>query len=333
MSRHVLIVCNSRSADLSLHEFDLSRRSVVSRAVVELPVLAGPSNAASMALNAERTRLHLAWRGSRKEVLTFSLAADRAALALLGRMPLEDDICFLHFDAERSQLLAAAGDDVLTLPLDAGGLPHPGGRCRVGPMAHGVTALGAGRMLATACRGDALCLIEQDEAGALETVRTIAQPPGSGPRHLCRAPNGRHVYLVSQEGGEVVTLGLASGGVETLQRLAMVDDQGAGFMPMGGDISITPDGRFVLATERHSNRLVAFAVAPETGLLTRLGWAPAPDYPRALAIDPSGKFLTVLGFRGHSASIFSLGPEGEMTFLADFATGERPSWALSLPLP
>ncbi|ODT81965.1 MAG: hypothetical protein ABS76_08980 [Pelagibacterium sp. SCN 64-44] len=333
MSRHLLIVCNSRSANLSLHEFDLPGRSIVPCGMLDLPVPPGEANAASMALNAEGTRLYLAWRGSRKEVLTFALAADRAALSLLGRMPLEDDICFLHFDAERSQLLAAAGQDVLALPLDEMGLPHLGARCAVGPMAHGVIALGAGRMLATACRGDVLGVIEQAGAGGFTVVQTIAQPPGSGPRHLCRAPNGRHAYLVSQESGEVVTLGIGPERVASVQRLPLVDDQQTGFAPMGGDIGITPDGCFVLATERRSNRLVAFAVAPETGLLTRLGWVPTPDYPRALAIDSSGKFLTVPGFRGHRASIFSIGPEGEMTFLADFATGERPSWVLSLPLP
>ena len=102
---------------------------------------------------------------------------------------------------------------------------------------------------------------------------------------------------------------------------------------MGGDIVVTPDGRFVFATERTTSRVVGFAVEPATGLLRRLSWTKVPEYPRAVCLTDKGRALVVLGFRGHSAEIFEIGDTGSLTPRAGFATGERPSWVLSVDLP
>ncbi len=320
MSRSLLLTCNSRSATISVHEYDAARKQVKHLRDVVLPVPAGETHASPMALSPDGTLVYLAWRGSDKRLMTFVL--DRsAALTLAQNQPIADDLCFLNVAADGACLLGAGGDSITDFTLDVHGLPTSAGSPRqVGAMAHCVVTDKQGQIHATACRGDALRSFYDDGR-----VVDIAQPQGSGPRHLCLSPDGRHLYLVTQESGEVVSFSI-DGGLCERQRLTMVDEADA---PMGGDIGITPDGRFVYATERSSNRVVGFAVE-HNGTLRRIGMADVPDYPRALCIGGSGKFLVVAGFRGHSAAIFDIGKDGALIPTTAFATGERPSWVLAV---
>lgn len=331
MKRHLLFICNSRSAIIAIHELDLARRAVTLRREVALPVPAGENSASPMVLSADGRLLYLPWRGAEKKLLTYSVSPDLADIEIIGSMPLVDDICYLHVDPSGQRLLGAGGSNVVVIPVGDRGLPLPvRERIEVGPLAHCVLVDGTGRILASSCRGDSVRVLSGDVGtGELVFARDLKQPTGSGPRHMCRSPDGRRVYLVSQESGEVVVLNCEATLLE-VQRTSMVVDLGADFAPMGGDIAITPDGRFVYATERTSNRLVSYAVDPLDGTLQCLGFVATPDYPRAFGIDPTGTFLTVLGFRGHRAAVLAIGADGHLAPIADFATGERPSWVVSL---
>lgn len=320
MTGSLLLTCNSRSASISIHHYDHALRRVIHLRDVTLPMPAGKTHASPMARNADGTLIYLAWRGAEKRLLTFALDRAKAELELVQNRAMEDDFCFLHATADRTQLLGAGGDSVRSLLLDDNGRPAeimPA--LPVGPMAHCVVTDDRGRIYATSCRGDLLRSFAEDGA-----VEELAQPQGSGPRHLCLSADGNSLFLVTQESGEVVRF-LTHGGLREMQRLTMVDEADA---PMGGDIGITPDGHFVYATERSHNRVVGFAV--EEGGLRRIGAAEVPDYPRALCIGGGGTFLAVLGFRDHRAAIFAIGSDGQLSPAAEFATGERPSWMLAV---
>ena len=321
MTRSLLLTCNSRSATISIHAYDAKTRQVDHLRQVSLPVPNGEAKASPMALSADGALVYVAWRGAENRLLTFALAPAAANLELLQDRVIADDICFLHATGDGTRLLGTGGDSVVGFGLDSQGLHAEAiPPWQIGPMAHCVMTDRNGRIFATACRGDLLRSI--NDSGA---VWDLIQPQGCGPRHLCLSPNGKHLYLVTQESGELVSVS-TDGGLHERQRLTMVDDSNA---PMGGDIGITPDGRFVYATERSTNRVVGFAVEPR-GTLRRIGAADAPDYPRAICIGGGGKFLAVLGFRGHRAAIFDIGDDGALMPAAEFATGERPSWILTL---
>ncbi|SMQ85767.1 6-phosphogluconolactonase [Devosia lucknowensis] len=323
MTGLLLLTCNSRSATVSVHAYDTARGQVRHLRDVPLPVSSGETNAAPMTLGAGGTRVYLAWRGAEKRLFAFALDRKTGALILLQDHAIGVDVCFLHAPGDGTRLLAASGDTVQEFLLDREGrvaqtmTPLP-----LGPMAHCAIADSLGRIYATACRGDLVRSFTVDSG--LVHVEDIPQPAGSGPRHLCLSPDGTSLYLVTQESGEVVVFS-TTGGLREIQRLVMVEGAAA---PMGGDIGVTPDGRFVYATERSTNQVVGFAV--DDGRLRRIGAAPVADYPRALGIGGGGAFLVVLGFRGHRADIFGIAENGSLTPIADYETGERPSWVLAV---
>lgn len=325
MTRSLLLTCNSRGATISIHEYDAAQRQVTHLRDVVLPVLAEETHASPMAMSADGAMVYLAWRGSEKRLL--ALAVDRAGtLELLWDQAIKEDICFLHATGDGARLLGAGGDSVVEFLLDEQGFPTKAlPPLPIAAMAHCVLTDGRGRTYVTACRGDLLRSFADD--GLLGHFEDMRQPVGSGPRHLSLSPNSKNLYLVTQESGEVVVFS-TEGRLREVQRLQMVEGVQA---PMGGDIGVTPDGRFVYATERTSNRVVGFAVGDD-GMLWRVGAADVPDYPRALCVGGGGKFLAVLGFRGHRTDIFEIGEDGSLTPSGQFATGERPSWMLAVDI-
>ena len=60
----------------------------------------------------------------------------------------------------------------------------------------------------------------------------------------------------------------------------------------GGFIEqVTPDGRFLYASERGTSTIAGFAVDSTDGSLKPLGNTPTEQVPRGFAIDPTGKYL------------------------------------------
>jgi len=58
-----------------------------------------------------------------------------------------------------------------------------------------------------------------------------------------------------------------------------------------GDIHLSPDQRFLYASDRPTNSLAVFRVAPETGMLTPVHSVAGEPIPRGFAIEPGGRFL------------------------------------------
>jgi 6-phosphogluconolactonase len=72
--------------------------------------------------------------------------------------------------------------------------------------------------------------------------------------------------------------------------------------PSAADLHITPDGRFLCASERTSSTLNGFKVDPAYGTLTPTGSVPTEKQPRGFQIDSSGRYLLAVGQLSHSMS-------------------------------
>ena len=61
-----------------------------------------------------------------------------------------------------------------------------------------------------------------------------------------------------------------------------------------GDIHISPDGKFLYASNRlKADGLAIFSIHPENGMLTKVGYQLTGIHPRNFIITPNGKYLLV----------------------------------------
>lgn len=117
-------------------------------------------------------------------------------------------------------------------------------------------------------------------------------PPGSGPRHIIFHPNGKWVYLIHELDGKITAFNYKNGALTPFQQVSILPEQFKG-KASGADIHISPDGKFLYASNRGSlNNIVIFSVDQKKGLLVKKGQQPSGGKtPRNFMIDPSGNFL------------------------------------------
>ncbi|WP_244827517.1 lactonase family protein [Caballeronia sp. TF1N1] len=137
---------------------------------------------------------------------------------------------------------------------------------------------------------------------------------GSGPRHLIFDAGGKHAYLTTEMNASVLVFNYRDGKLSETQSVPMTAPGFKGKIG-GGAVHLSPDGRFLYATNRgDANELVAFAVDPNNGHLKLLKRYPTlGKTPREFAIDPSGRWLIVGNQDSDSAFFFRRDPaSGEL---------------------
>ena len=222
---------------------------------------------------------------------------------------------------------------VAVFPIEADG--------GIGPLAHGVTHSGSGPhadrqegphphcVLATANGRHVLVAdlgIDRVIAyafdgtrGALTHVADVALPPGTGPRHLAWVAPG--LAVVSGELDNSVT-SLAWDGVSLriVARAPIVPEGFAG-ISHAADIHVSPDGRFVYASNRGHDSLAILSVGPG-GQLAPAGHRATLACPRNFTLNPTGDFALVASQDGHDIATYRRDSEtGGLRPLANFAIG------------
>jgi 6-phosphogluconolactonase len=97
--------------------------------------------------------------------------------------------------------------------------------------------------------------------------------------------------------------------------------------PWAADLHLTPDGRFLYASERTSSTLAAFKVDAATGQLQSIGHTPTEKTPRGFAIDPSGRYLIAAGQESHGLSLYAIEPAtGALGKPSRIDVGRNPNW-------
>jgi len=138
--------------------------------------------------------------------------------------------------------------------------------------------------------------------------------PGSGPRHLIFDAGGRHAYLTTELNASVLVFDYRDGKLTQVQTNSMIAPGFRGKIG-GGAIHMSPDGRFLYATNRgDANEIVQFSVDPKNGHLKYVKRYPTlGKTPREFAIDPTGRWLIVGNQESDSAYFFRRDPQtGEL---------------------
>lgn len=135
-----------------------------------------------------------------------------------------------------------------------------------------------------------------------QIVRAV---PGSGPRHFAFHPNSKFAYCIEELSGFVSSYAYADGKLSSIQRIYANNYKQD--TCRSADIHISPDGRFLYASNRddRENNLAIFAIDQSSGMLTLVGHQSTfGEHPRNFTIDPTGKFLLVANMISDTIIVF-----------------------------
>jgi 6-phosphogluconolactonase len=131
------------------------------------------------------------------------------------------------------------------------------------------------------------------ETKVLDSKDSISVKPGSGPRHLTFSPNGKIVYLLQELDGTLSIYKNEKGALTKLDETTVVASDFKGDIS-AADIHISPDGRFLYATNRGTaNDISCFEIQKDGRLLFKERTSTLGKGPRNFTIDPTGNFLLV----------------------------------------
>src|SRR5204862_8199659 len=118
--------------------------------------------------------------------------------------------------------------------------------------------------------------VYQQKVDAKTGKLTPNEPPSmevkakAGPRHLVFSPNEKFVYLLDELDASIYVFpwDAQTGTLKKETQIASALPQGFSGKPWAADIHLTPDGKYLYASERTTSTLAAFGVDPNTGALT-----------------------------------------------------------------
>lgn len=140
-----------------------------------------------------------------------------------------------------------------------------------------------------------------------ENRQEINVTPGNGPRHIRFNAKGDRAYLLNELSSEVDVFAVKGAQLEKIQSIAA--DTSAAKSKGSADIHISPNGQWLLASNRiSSNQVVVFKIAAD-GKLTRVFHQNVAKIPRNFTFDPSGKFVLVASQEEDRVQVFSFNDE------------------------
>jgi 6-phosphogluconolactonase len=127
---------------------------------------------------------------------------------------------------------------------------------------------------------------------------------GSGPRHFTIHPNGKTAYVIHEMTGEVSAFEYKKGSLTAIQTISTKPVNHTGDFN-SADIHISPDGKFLYASNRVHDSLVIYSIDPKTGKLTYVAHQSVMGKkPRNFMIDPTGNFVLVANQDSDNITIF-----------------------------
>lgn len=121
---------------------------------------------------------------------------------------------------------------------------------------------------------------------------TLSAKPGSGPRHAAFSKNGKKLYLLQEIDGTLSVLTMNNGRLSLIQETSVIRKNNV--IATAADIHLSPDGKFIYATNRApANDITCFSVAKDGKLEYKQQISTGGDGPRNFAITPDGQYVFV----------------------------------------
>lgn len=303
---------------------------------------AGAENPFYLALAPDRKTLysiHAKQFGGKENehVAAYRVGGRTGELTLLNRQSAEGTAaCYLDVDRTGKTVLVAnySSGSVAALPVKADGslgekvsfFQHKGSsvnpKRQKEPHAHCIVVSPDNKHVYAADLGtDQILCYRLDPATATLTPHDppfAKAPPGAGPRHLTFHPDGKRVYVVNELLNSVTVFDHTPTGAliqkQTIPTLPP-DFTGTSYC---ADVKVTPDGKYLYATNRGHDSIAAYKVGGD-GRLSLVAIEPSRGKgPQNLLVTPDGAWLVCANMPGNTLAVFRidaatgrLAPSGE----------------------
>ena len=305
-------------------------------ATAAVPGPAKPGGSLPMAVSPNKKRLYVGLRNEPFTAVSFAIDKKTGKLTLVGPGPLADSMAYVSTDRTGKYLLSASygGHKVTVNPIGADGVVQAAAQnITTLQNAHAILTDPSNKyVLHTSLGGDVVYQQKFDaKTGKLSPndPPTVSVKAKAGPRHLVFSPNRKFVYLLNELDASIYVFpwDAKTGTLKKETQVASALPKDFSGKPWAADIHVTPDGRFLYASERTTSTLAAFRVDGGTGALTAIDTYPTEKQPRGFAIDPSGKFLLAVGQLSNSMSSYAIDKkDGKLTKLKEYPMGKNPNW-------
>ena len=335
MAKTFVYVSNAQDGNIDTYNMDMSTGALTPVGKTEAAKMVMP-----MTLSPNKKYLYAVIRSQPMRVLTYAIDPASGALTQKASAPLPDSMPYDSTDQTGRFLFTASygGDKLAVSPIGENGLVEaeaiqviPTGR-----NAHSIMPDRTNKFVYAATLGanQVLQFTFDSKTGKLRANEPPAVSPeaGHGPRHLAFSPDNRFLYVLNELSGHVtqymidpskgtltpvdsissvpaeagLAWGSPQGSVGAATALASAAPKDDKPKVWAADIQITPDGKFLYTTERTTNKIALFTVAPGTGKLTYVTNFATETQPRGIRIDPTGQYLVASGEKSDRISVYKI---------------------------
>ena len=333
MAATFVYVGNTDSNEIHVLRMDRTAGSLAPVEKVAIPGVTKTGTSTPMTVSPDKKFLYAGTRGEPQIAAAFAIDPASGTLKHVASGPLADSLAYMTVDRTGRYLLGASypGNKVTVNPIGPPGTVQPAHQVIEGhPKAHSILADPGNRNVLVPTLGNDLVVVFRFDAttGRLTPLASTKLRDQAGPRHFRFHPNGRLVYVLGETDAFVYVFDYdADSGRLTQKQSVSAVPPGFTSKPAAADMHITPDGRFLYASERRSSTLAGFKIDPATGTLASIGSTPTETQPRGFAIDSTGRYLLAVGQLSHALSAYRIEPDsGTLTTLARYPMGQNPNW-------
>jgi 6-phosphogluconolactonase len=349
-------VSNSQDGNIDAFLMDTTTGALTSVGKAEAAKMVMP-----MAVSPNKKYLYAVVRSQPTRVLTYAIDPATGALSQKASAPLPDSMPYVSTDQAGRFLFTASygGDKLAVSPIGENGLVEseaiqviPTGR-----NAHSIVPDRSNKFIYAATLGanQVLQFTLDSKTGKLTPNEPAAVSPeaGHGPRHMVVSPDNKNLYVLNELSGHVTQYAIdaGKGTLTVVESISSVPAEaglvwGAPQTPVGAapasapaapkddrpkvwaaDIQITPNGKFIYSTERTTNKIALFTVAPGTGKLAYVANFVTEAQPRGIRIDPTGQYLIASGEKSDRLSVYKIDQAtGKLSEPNRYPAGNGANW-------
>lgn len=135
--------------------------------------------------------------------------------------------------------------------------------------------------------------------------KTYHVPKDYGPRHLAVTPNNKFLYVLNEWKGNIFAYRFHEDTLQFFQEIISTDVQDSTTDNKGSAaIKISPDGKFVYASNRGNTNNISIFKIKNNGQLKRIGEQKTDTHPRDFLITRSGKYILVAARDSNTIKVY-----------------------------